>query len=170
MNVQQFQPSRNMTRILSTNRDLQRSLGAARPTERHFQLFKSYVTSRHDDGQMVRMNREEFNSMISNSPIETMLIDYFDQNQNLVGSMLTDMQQDGMSAVYSFFDPTAAHRSLGTYMILDLIQCTVELELPWLYLGYYVAKSQKMRYKSRFKPAEIFRNGSWKLFDKYDDN
>ena len=123
------------------------------------------MTSRHDDGQMARMDRDDFNSMISNSPIETILIDYFEQNQQLVGSILTDMQQDGMSAVYSFFNPDAAHRSLGTYMIIDLINCAVDLKLPWLYLGYYVAQSQKMRYKARFKPAEIFCDGAWQLYE-----
>ncbi len=165
VNVRKFRPSRNMTRILSTNRDLTRSRGEARPTEQHYQLFKSYVSNRHDDGQMARMDRDDFNSMISNSPIETMLIDYFDQNQKLVGSVLTDMQQDGMSAVYSFFDPAAAHRSVGTYMIIDLINFADELKLPWLYLGYYVAQSPKMRYKARFQPAEIFHNGAWQLYD-----
>ena len=111
------------------------------------------------------MDRDDFNSMISNSPIKTMLIDYFDQNEKLVGSVLTDMQQDGMSAVYSFFDPAAAHRSVGTYMIIDLINFADELKLPWLYLGYYVAQSPKMRYKARFQPAEIFHNGAWQLYD-----
>ena len=154
-----------MERIISTNRDLTRRLVDAQPTDQHYQLFKSYVTSRHDDGQMARMDRNDFNSMISNSPIETMLIDYFDQNQQLVGSVLTDMQKDGMSAVYSFFNPEVAHRSLGTYMIIDLIECAVNLGLPWLYLGYYVAQSQKMRYKARFQPAEIFRDGAWQLYE-----
>ena len=93
-----------MARIISTNRDLTRRLANAQPTDQHYQLFKSYVTSRHDDGQMARMDRDDFNSMISNSPIETMLIDYVDQDHQLVGSVLTDMQQDGMSAVYSFYD------------------------------------------------------------------
>ena len=169
VNVGQFRPSRNMARIISTNRDLTRRLADAQPTDQHYQLFKSYVTSRHDDGQMARMDRDDFNSMISNSPIETMLIDYVDQDHQLVGSVLTDMQQDGMSAVYSFFDPAAAHRSLGTYMIIDLINCAVDLKLPWLYLGYYVDQSQKMRYKARFQPAEIFRDGSWQIFGHNDD-
>ena len=114
---------------------------------------------------MARMDRDDFNSMISNSPIETMLIDYFDQKKQLVGSILTDMQQDGMSAVYSFFDPDATHRSLGTYMIIDLINCAVDRKLQWLYLGYYVSQSQKMRYKASFQPAEIFRDGEWQLYE-----
>ena len=169
VDVQQFRPSSNMTRISSTNRDLTRSICEARPTSQHYQLFKSYVTSRHDDGQMARMGSDDFTSMISNSPIETMLIDYHDQNQQLVGSVLADMQQDGLSAVYSFFDPAESRRSLGTYMIIDLIRCAADLGLPWLYLGYYVAQSQKMRYKSRFQPAEVFRDGAWHVFDASAD-
>ena len=131
VDVRQFRPSRNMTRISSTNRDLTRSICEARPTSQHYQLFKSYITSRHDDGQMARMGSDDFTSMISNSPIETMLISYHDQNQQLVGSVLADMQQDGLSAVYSFFDPAESHRSLGTYMIIDLIRCAADLNLPW---------------------------------------
>ena len=169
VDVRQFRPSRNMTRISSTNGDLIRSICEARPTSQHYQLFKSYVTNRHDDGQMARMGSDDFTSMISNSPIETMLIDYHDQNQQLVGSVLADMQQDGLSAVYSFFDSAESRRSLGTYMIIDLIRCAAELDLPWLYLGYFVAQSQKMRYKARFQPAEVFRDGAWHVFDESAD-
>ena len=80
--------------------------------------------------------------------------------------MLTDVQDDGLSAVYSFFDPAEADRSLGTFMILDLLDFTVERGAPWLYLGYYVAGSQKMMYKSRFQPAEIHVNGGWRPYDE----
>ena len=166
VDTRHFQPSRNMTRISSTNRDLIRSVTKAQPTPQHYQLFKSYVTSRHDDGQMARMDIDDFSSMISNSPIETMLVNYHDQNQKLVGSILADMQQDGLSAVYSFFDPTESYRSLGTYMIIDLIKCAFNLQKRWLYLGYYVAQSPKMRYKARFQPAEVFRDGAWYIFDE----
>ena len=91
------------------------------------------------------------------------------ENQQLLGSVLADMQQDGLSAVYSFFDPAESRRSLGTFMIIDLIRCAAELDLPWLYLGYYVAQSQKMRYKARFQPAEFFRDGAWHVFDESAD-
>jgi len=164
VDVRAFKPSRNMSRIKNLNLDLTRTIGEARPTDEHYRLFKAYVTSRHDDGQMARMDRDDFNSMIGNSPIETMLIDYRTQNGQLVGSVLSDLQQDGLSAVYSFFDPEETQRSLGTYMIIDMIGCAVTLDVPWLYLGYYVEQSAKMRYKARFKPAEIFRDGAWHRF------
>ena len=169
VDVRHFRPSRNMTRISSTNNDLTRSIACPQPTTEHYHLFKSYVTRRHDDGQMARMDKDDFTSMISNSPIKTILMNYHDQNQRLVGSILADVQQDGLSAVYSFFDPEEPHRSLGTYMIIDLIKYAMDLDLPWLYLGYYVAQSTKMRYKARFQPAEIFRDGTWHIFDESCD-
>ncbi len=169
VDAKHFRLSRNMTRINSANKDLTRSIAEAQPTKEHYHLFKSYVTRRHDDGQMARMDNDDFTSMVSNSPIKTILINYKDQNQRLVGSILADVQQDGLSAVYSFFDPEEPHRSLGTYMIIDLINYAKDLELPWLYLGYYVAKSPKMSYKARFQPAEVFRDGRWCVFDKSND-
>jgi len=164
VDTQRFKPSRNMARIIATNSDLTRSIAEARPSHQHYQLFKTYVTSRHDDGQMARMDVDDFSSMVSNSPIETMLLDYHDRNGRLVGSVLTDIQQDGLSAVYSFFDPAETHRSLGTYMIIDLITCATDLNLPWLYLGYYVEQSAKMRYKARFQPAETYYGGKWQAY------
>ena len=165
VDVRQFRPSRNMTRISSTNVDLTRSICEARPTSQHYQLFKSYVTNRHDDGQMARMGSDDFTSMINNSPIETVLVSHYDDEDRLVGSVLADFQSDGLSAVYSFFDTEQAERSLGTYMVLDLLAIAKELSLDWLYLGYFVQGSRKMAYKERFKPAEIFDAGIWKPAD-----
>ena len=165
VNVAAFKASRNMTRILKKNSDLTRSITRPDPTNAHYQLFKAYVTSRHDDGQMARMDHDDFTSMINNSPIETVLVSHYDKNDRLVGSVLADFQSDGLSAVYSFFDTEQAERSLGTYMVLDLLAIAKELSLDWLYLGYFVQGSRKMAYKERFKPAEIFDAGIWKPAD-----
>ena len=162
VNVTAFRVSRNMTRILKKNGDLTRSITRPDPTNAHYRLFKTYVNSRHDEGQMARMDHDDFNSMINNSPIETVLVSYYDANERLVGGVLADFQSDGLSAVYSFFDTEQAKRSLGTYMVLDLLAIAKELSLDWLYLGYFVQGSQKMAYKERFKPAEIFDGGVWK--------
>jgi len=162
VNVAAFKASRNMTRILKKNSDLSRSITKPDPSKAHYRLFKAYVTSRHDDGQMARMDHDDFTSMINNSPIETVLISHYDANDRLVGSVLVDFQSDGLSAVYSFFDTEQAERSLGTYMILDLLAIAKDLSTDWLYLGYFVQGSRKMAYKERFKPAEIFNTGIWK--------
>ena len=115
---------------------------------------------------MANMGRDDFISMIENSPIESCVVSYRDEDDRLVGCVLTDVQDDGLSAVYSFFDPAVSARSLGTYMILDLLRYTAEQDLPWLYLGYFVAGSQKMMYKSRFQPAEVFVDGSWQAYSE----
>mgnify|MGYP001997625435 FL=1 len=161
VNVASFNPGRNMSRIIKKNRDLTRHIASPTPSDDHYRLFKTYVTSRHDDGQMAQMNQYDFTSMISNSPIETVLISYNDTENNLVGAILCDLQSDGLSAVYSFFEPGLARRSLGTFMVLDLLSIAKESDLDWLYLGYFVEGSRKMEYKSRFRPAEVFKGGQW---------
>ena len=161
VDVSRFSLSRSMARIIRKNNDLTRIISSPNPKDEHYFLFKSHVKARHSEGQMAQMNQHDFTSMISNSPIETILISYKDCESNLVASILVDIQSDGLSAVYSFFDPTLKSRSLGTFMVLDLIAVAKETRLGWLYLGYFVEGSQKMDYKARFKPAEIFQDGNW---------
>ena len=99
--------------------------------------------------------------MIHNSPIETFLVEYRDVTSELIACIMVDVQDDGLSAVYSFFDPLSSGRSLGTFMILDLIALTKELQKRYLYLGFYIAQSRKMAYKARFSPSEVFIHGEW---------
>ncbi len=166
VDVAGFTPSRNMARIIKKNNDLTRQVASPTPSDDHYRLFKNYVTSRHYDGQMAQMDRGDFVSMISNSPIETALISYHDAESKLVGAVLADFQSDGLSAVYSFFDPGLIVRSLGTYMVLDLLNIAKESALRWLYLGYFVKGSRKMDYKARFEPAEIFKDGQWQTANR----
>ncbi len=160
-----FKPGRNLKRIARTNMDLTREITSIRPNREQYALFQSYIRQRHSDGQMANMGRDDFISMVENSPIETFIANYRDADGRLVGCVLTDVQEDGLSAVYSFFDPAQEARSLGTYMILDLLDYSRKSGLRWLYLGYYVAGSQKMMYKARFRPAEVFTGGSWQAYE-----
>jgi len=127
----------------------------------HYILFQEYLTNRHEDGQMAAMGFQEFTNMIHNSPIETFLVEYRDVTGELIACMMIDVQNDGLSAVYSFFDPLSSSRSLGTFMILDMIALTKELNKRYLYLGFYIAQSRKMAYKARFSPSEVFHHGQW---------
>ena len=163
VDVSRFSLSRSMARIMRKNKDLTRIISSPNPKEEHYSLFKSYVTARHNEGQMAQMDQQDFISMISNSPIETVLISYTDCESRLVASILVDIQSDGVSAVYSFFDSTLKSRSLGTFMILDLFSIAKETQLDWVYLGYFVEGSPKMNYKARFEPAEIFQDGKWQV-------
>ena len=169
VDVKNFRPSQNMSRILKKNRDLTRYISSPTPTDDHFRLFRTYVTNRHGNGQMAKMDQDDFMSMISNSPIETVLVSYKDAENNLVGSMLGDVQSDGLSAVYSFFEPGLTTRSLGTFMVLDLLDIAKDSGLNWVYLGYFVEGSRKMEYKARFGPAEIFKGGKWQAVSKSRD-
>ena len=150
-----------MRRIISKNRDLRKVENQTELNKQHYDLFCCYLNSRHATTEMSRMTFEDFVAMIQNSPIDTYLSTYYDTDNRLQGCILSDRQKDGLSAIYSFFNPDATTRSLGYFMILDLISAAKNLKLPYLYLGYYVENSIKMAYKTRFKPYQIFHNGRW---------
>jgi len=152
--------SRNQRRVINRNCDLVRNVVKNNSTEEHYELFRKYLNSRHDDGQMADMDFSSYSAMVSSSPIETRLLEYRYMGE-VIGVMMIDVQDDGLSAVYSFFDPDASERSLGTYMVLDCATLAFEMGLPFVYLGYYVQDSRKMNYKARFKPAEHLINGQW---------
>jgi arginine-tRNA-protein transferase len=99
--------------------------------------------------------------MVEDTPIETSVAEFRLTSGRLVGACLTDRLGDGLSAVYSFFDTELTARSLGTFAIIWLVGRAVELELPNVYLGYWVEESRKMAYKAKFRPSEILRAGQW---------
>ena len=124
-------------------------------------LFRRYLDHRHADGGMADMDMFEFAAMIEETPVRSRVIEYTDADAQLTATCLTDVLADGVSMVYSFFEPDAAARSLGTYLILDHIEIAREAGLPYVYLGYWVPGSRKMAYKARFRPLEIYRAGRW---------
>jgi len=121
---------------------------------------------------MMEMSVLDFTLMVEDSHVDTQLIEYRRRGIDtfltghgtgpLIGTALTDTMSDGLSMVYSFFDPTESERSLGTYMILDHIERTRKLGLPYLYLGYWIEGSKKMAYKARFLPQERLGFEGWK--------
>ena len=110
---------------------------------------------------MVKMNYNNYRSMIENSPVKTILSEYTDLHQNTVGIMILDVLENSLSAVYSFYDVKKSNQSLGVYMILDTIKLSKELNLKYLYLGYAIKNNNKMNYKFNFKPYETFVGGKW---------
>ena len=158
-----FELSRNQKRVVAKNSDLTRSVNDGTLSLEHYDIFQRYLGQRHEDGQMASMSFDEFSAMVTNSPIQTSLNEHRGPDGELVACALIDIQRDGLSAVYSFFDtePDMHSRSLGSFMILDLIGVSQQLNLPYLYLGYYVEQSQKMAYKMRFTPCQLLRNGKW---------
>jgi arginine-tRNA-protein transferase len=112
---------------------------------------------------MAGMSFYDYRAMVEDTPIETFIIEFRDDQDRLVCACLADKLGDGLSAVYSYFAPGLEKRSLGTYAVLWLIERARTLGLPYVYLGYWVPESRKMAYKARFKPSEVLVSGTWRL-------
>ena len=164
--VDEFQPSNSQRRILRLNQNLIINEGPAQATTERFELFSIYQETRHTDGDMATMDYYDFQALIEETPVVTSLIDFYHEDGSLIGGCLVDNMEDGLSAVYSYFHPKYKKNSLGSYIILWLIERAKELSLPYLYLGYWVADSQKMAYKDKFKPLEYYSSDGWQKFNK----
>ncbi|TVS03260.1 MAG: arginyltransferase [Rhodobacteraceae bacterium] len=164
--VADFKPSRSQRRVMRRNAHLQRHVTSAWATEDQFDLFRRYLDSRHADGGMADMDVFEFAAMVEETPVRTRVLEYLEPKSGsgrgaLRAVCLTDVLDDGLSLVYSFFDPEKAGDSLGTYMILDQVALAQKLGLPYVYLGYWVPGSPKMDYKARFAALEVFHQDNW---------
>lgn len=163
INVAAFDPSKTQRRIAKRNTDLRRRATSPWATEEQFALFRRYLDARHAEGGMADMDLFEFAAMVEETPIRSRLIEYAptDDEDDLRAVCLTDILDDGLSMVYSFFTPDRPKDSLGTYVILDHIQIARDLGLPYVYLGYWVPGSPKMGYKARFSGLEVYSRGQW---------
>jgi arginine-tRNA-protein transferase len=157
-----FQPDRTQRRVGRDNADLTAQETSARATAEQFNLFQRYQQARHNDGDMASMGFYDYRAMIEDTPITTHVVEFRDNDGRLVAACLTDRLSDGLSAVYSFYDPDMERSSLGTYAVLWLVQRALQLDLPFVYLGYWVPQSRKMAYKARFRPSEILTGGHWR--------
>jgi arginine-tRNA-protein transferase len=169
--VDEFQPSRNMRRVQERNADMVGEMRALMPTSEQYSVFRAYLDTRHRDGGMADMTVLDYAMMVEDSHVKTRLVEYRRRGPDtaingrgsgaLLAVALTDVLSDGLSMVYSFFDPEAEARSLGTYMILDHIQRAERMGLRYVYLGYWVRGSRKMDYKGRFLPQERLMSDGW---------
>ncbi len=159
--VDRFDAGRTMRKLFKANGDLTAHQVPPRATAEQYRLFSRYQDARHSGGDMALMGFYDYRSMVEDSPIETFIVEFRDKDGTLRAAVLTDHMSDGLSAVYSFYDPEHASRSFGTYVILWLIEEARRLGLPYVYLGYWIAESNKMAYKKRFQPLEAFGNGGW---------
>ena len=161
ISVTHFKADRTMRRVIYRNADLVRTFVPPRATDEHYSLFSNYQKNRHETGDMVQMSSEDFRSMVEDSPINTFLTEFRTCDGTLKAACLTDKMDDGLSAVYSYFSSEDPRRSLGIYIVLSLIDYARTLALPYVYLGYWVAESRKMSYKTRFSALEGYRSGQW---------
>lgn len=170
--VDDFKPGRTMRRVIERNRDLDVRRVVPAPTSEQYSLFRHYVDARHGDGGMADMTVLDYAMMVEDSVVSTFLSEYREkpaedvldsrpESWPLRAVALCDRLSDGISMVYSFYDPDEASRSLGSYMILEHIDQARRLGLPYLYLGYWIKGSCKMNYKARFQPQEQLTGSGW---------
>ena len=168
--VDDFKPGRSLRRVSEINDDLMARRMQPTPTSEQYSLFRTYIDARHADGGMADMSVLDYAMMVEDSIIDTFVTEYRMKpdplsrkpvEKRLMGVALCDRLSDGISMVYSFYEPEATRRGLGTYMILEHIEYARSLGVPYLYLGYWIQGSPKMNYKKRFQPQEQLTGNGW---------
>ncbi|MGY6707832.1 MAG: arginyltransferase [Rhizobiaceae bacterium] len=172
--AQEFKPTRNMKRVAQRNSDLIGVEHQAEPSTEQYSLFRRYLDARHKRGGMSDMTVLDYAMMVEDSHVATKVIEYRKRGPasfitgkgegELIAVALTDEMADGLSMVYSYFDPDLEDRSLGTFMILDHIERARAAGKPHVYLGYWVDGSPKMAYKVRYRPQEHLGPRGWERF------
>ncbi|MBW6477746.1 MAG: arginyltransferase [Chromatiales bacterium] len=167
--VAEYRPNRSQRRNWRDNADLQVKLVEAQYHEEHFRLYQRYLLSRHPDGSMSETDPAQFQRFFGSSWSDTRYLEFRQQGQLLAVSVV-DLLRDGLSAVYTFFDPDAQQRGLGVYAVQWMIAETARRGLSHLYLGYLIHDCDKMAYKARYRPLEVFRQGSWQELENPSNN
>lgn len=168
----EFRPSRSQRRIWRRNLVLTVLENEPHATMEQFAVFSAYQDSRHSGGDMARMDFQDYQALIEDTPVETNLVEFRDPELGLVAACLVDRVENGLSAVYSFFSPDLAQRSLGTHMILWMVERAISLGVDHVYLGFWIAGCSKMSYKSTFQPIEARTPEGWRRLtpeDRYPD-
>jgi len=169
--VNSFIWTRSFKRTMARNCDITGESIRAKATSEQYSLFRAYIDSRHGDGGMVDMTVLDFSAMVDDSFVNSRMVEYRLASPTggrgpLVAAVLTDRLDDGLSMIYSFYEPELGSRGLGTFMILDHIQRAQRFGLPYLYLGYWVDGSSKMNYKAKFRPQERLTPDGWAVSSK----
>jgi arginine-tRNA-protein transferase len=171
----QFEPSTTQRRLMKKHADLE--VHACRPwaTDEQYRLLRRYLATRHPSGGMASMDEGDYADMVEHSPVNSVVVEYREPSKNgrrgrLVGACITDQQGDGLSMIYSFFlADDAARPSLGNFIIMDHITRAREAGLDYVYLGYWVKGSDRMAYKTRYRPIEVLGPSGWQAFDPDHD-
>ena len=158
--VREFRSNRSQKRCLKANQHLKMTVVNACFSEEYFDLYRRYLDSRHTDGSMSDPAEEDFKQFLYCKWSDTQFLE-FRLDGKLIAVAVTDIVSDGVSAVYSFFEPEMTKNSLGTYCVLKQIDYARELGQDYVYLGYWIEDHAKMRYKNNFKPLQLYRDEQW---------
>ena len=161
--ISAFQPTRAQKRCLRRNADVTTSVLNHINTDEHYELYARYIELRHADGDMYPPSREQYEDFLSSEWGVTRYLEFRVEGK-LLGVAVSDQLDQGLSAIYTFFDPEQAHRSLGVFAVLQQIQLAEEMKLPYVYLGYWIRECAKMRYKTQYRPLQMFINNHWLTF------
>jgi leucyl-tRNA---protein transferase len=164
--VRSFEWTKSFKRVIKRNQDVHSIVVKAQATSEHYSLFRGYIDTRHSEGGMADMSVLDFAAMVDDTITDSRLVEYRFGPEHLhagelICAVLMDVLDDGLSLIYSFYEPSYDYRSLGTLVVLDAISRAQRLDLPYVYLGYYVEGSRKMDYKERFKPQERLSASGW---------
>ena len=166
-----FAPTTSQKKLLRRHADLEVSACEPWATAEQWSLLRRYLTVRHPQGGMAAMDAHDYADMVEQTPVDTVVVEYREPSSDglpgkLVGCCLADKQSDGLSMIYSFYDPdSVTRRGLGSFIILDHIMRAGDAGLPYVYLGYWIDDCDRMAYKKSYRPAEALISGIWKRME-----
>lgn len=162
--AQDFASSRTQRRVWKKNQHLQASLRPLEDNDEYFDLYRRYQQTRHPDGGMSNDSRDQYKKFLLHSHVNSMLVEFREDGVLRMVSII-DVLDDGLSSVYTFFEPDIQQASYGTYNVLWQLDLCRQLKLPYLYLGYWIKQSRKMSYKTNFQPLQGLMQGEWQVLE-----
>ncbi|MBC6904911.1 arginyltransferase [Saccharophagus sp. K07] len=159
-----FRPNRSQKRCEKRNQDVSMNIVSSIKTDEHYALYERYICLRHSDGDMFPPSREQYDDFLSSEWGVTRYLE-FRLSGRLIAVAVSDRLDQGLSAIYTFFDPDEESRSLGVLAVMRQIDLARSLGLPYVYLGYWIKECEKMRYKNQYRPLQAYINNTWLTFD-----
>ena len=163
--AKQFNSNRSQRRAWNRHAGLEATLHPLQDNPEHYDLYQRYQQARHKDGGMDNEDHESYQNFLLQSHVDSMLVEFRDQGVLCMVSVI-DLLSDGLSSVYTFYEPDLPHASLGIYNVLWQIELCRKLEMEFVYLGYWIARSRKMAFKTQYRPAQGLVDGEWLAIGK----